>query len=69
MKLNVVNVIIYRRRSMPDVIVIETEVPSMNKTTKIEFNLPEGKGLGYLQEHFSKGELGSFDLSVRPFQS
>lgn len=69
MKLDVVKMSIHRRRYLPDTVIVEAEVPGMDKTTKMELEVPEGEGLKYLQDHFSKGELSSYDLSVKPFRS
>lgn len=69
MKLDVIKLSIHRRRYLPDTVIVEAEVPGMDRTTKMELEVPEGTGLKYLQEHFSKGELGSYDLSVTPFKT
>jgi len=69
MKLNVIQMIVRRRRFLRDHVTIEVEVPGMNKTTKMELELEEGEGLRYLQEHFNKGEFGSYDLSVKPLRT
>ena len=69
MKLNVIKMVVHRRKFLPDLVIIEVEVPGMGKTTKMELELEEGEGLRYLQEHFSQGELYSYDLSIKPLKS
>jgi len=69
MHLKVRQMSITHRRYLPDLVTIEAEVPGLDKTTKMELKFPTGKGLQYINDYFNKGEIGSYNLSVRPFKS
>ena len=69
MNLKVKRIHIQYRRYLSDIVKIEAEVPGLDKITTFEVQVDEGKGLQYLQENFSKGELGSYDIVIQPFVS